>query len=60
MLWALGTARAARAPELYLTVFDHNVRAKRFYARHGFVEVGHCTFQLGERIDDDRVWRKPL
>ena len=60
MEWALDTARADGAPEIYLTVFDHNQRAKRFYTRYGFGEVGHCTFQLGDRIDDDRVWRKPL
>ena len=60
MAWALDKARAAHAPEIYLTVFDHNDRAKRFYARHGFAEVGRCTFTLGERIDDDRVWRKAL
>ncbi len=58
--WAIDTARAEGAPEIYLTVFDHNERAKRFYARHGFSEVGHCTFRLGDRVDDDRVWRKPL
>jgi diamine N-acetyltransferase len=60
MQWALDTACADAAPEIYLTVFDHNQRAKRFYTRHGFAEVGHCTFQLGDRIDDDRVWRRPL
>jgi diamine N-acetyltransferase len=43
-----------------LTVFDHNLRAKRFYTRHGFSEVGHCTFRLGDRVDDDRVWRKTM
>ncbi len=58
--WALRTARNERASEIYLTVFDHNTRAKRFYSRHGFSEVGRCTFQLGDRVDDDRVWRKPL
>ena len=58
--WALETARSDGAPEIYLTVFDHNERAKRFYARYGFVEVGHCTFQLGDRIDDDRIWRLRL
>jgi GNAT superfamily N-acetyltransferase len=60
MHWAVDTARAAGAPEIYLTVFEHNLRAKCFYARHGFTEVGHCTFKLGDRVDDDRVWRKPL
>ena len=58
--WALETARAEGAPELYLTVFDHNERAKRCYSRYGFVEVGRCSFQLGDRIDDDRVWRLRL
>lgn len=58
MQWALDRSRELGAPEVYLTVFDHNARAKRFYARHGFAEVGHCTFQLGDRVDDDRVWRK--
>jgi len=60
MGWAIDAACADGAPEIYLTVFDHNERAKRFYTRHGFSEVGHCTFRLGDRIDDDRVWRKPL
>lgn len=60
MDWAIARARARGAPELYLTVFDHNQRAKRFYARHGFAESGRCTFRMGERVDDDRIWRKPL
>ena len=60
MQWALATARMEDAPEIYLTVFDHNARAKRFYTRHGFAEVGRCTFRLGERVDDDRIWRKAL
>ena len=60
MEWAVGSAEALAAPELYLTVFDHNERAKRFYTSHGFEEVGHCTFQLGDRIDDDRIWRRRL
>lgn len=60
MGWAVDAAHEAGAPELYLTVFDHNERAKRFYARRGFAEVGSCTFTLGDRVDDDRVWRKSL
>ena len=60
MHWSLDRARVLGAPEIYLTVFDHNERAKRFYTRHGFVEFGRCTFQLGGRTYDDRVWRKTL
>lgn len=60
MHWAIGEARERGAPSLYLTVFDHNERAKRFYRRHGFAEVGRCEFRLGDRAYDDRVWCKPL
>jgi ribosomal protein S18 acetylase RimI-like enzyme len=60
MRWAVSVAERELAPELYLTVFDHNERAKRFYARHGFEEVGHCTFTLGGHAYDDRIWCKRL
>ncbi|WP_031517230.1 GNAT family N-acetyltransferase [Streptomyces sp. NRRL F-5123] len=60
MAWALATAAADGAPEIYLTVFDHNERAKRFYRRYGFAEAGRCTFTLGDRTDDDRIWRRDL
>jgi len=60
MSWALATAASGQAPEVYLTVFDHNERAKRFYRRYGFAEVGRCTFALGDRIGDDRIWRRHL
>jgi GNAT superfamily N-acetyltransferase len=60
MDWAVRTAGDLGADELYLTVFDHNHRAKRFYARHGFEEIGRCTFTLGQRVDDDRIWRRRL
>ena len=60
MRWAISTANESGASELYLTVFDHNERAKRFYRRYGFAEVARCTFTLGDRVDDDRIWMKPL
>ena len=60
MLWAIDTAREGGASELYLTVFDHNERAKRFYSRHGFREVGRCTFTLGDRVDDDAIWMRAI
>jgi GNAT superfamily N-acetyltransferase len=60
MKWAIAKARERGAPELYLSVFDHNHRAKRFYARHEFADVGPCTFRVGEQLDEDRMWRRPL
>lgn len=60
MNWALRRAAELGAPELYLTVFDDNERAKRFYRRFGFSEVGCCTFELGGGAHDDRVWRRTL
>jgi GNAT superfamily N-acetyltransferase len=60
MEWALATAADDDAPEVYLTVFDHNERAKQFYRRYGFAEAARCTFTLGDRVDDDRVWRLSL
>lgn len=53
-------ARARGAEALYLSVWVGNERAKRFYARHGFVEVGKNPFYVGAVVDDDRVWRKWL
>ncbi|WP_250634431.1 GNAT family N-acetyltransferase [Pinirhizobacter soli] len=58
--WSVSAARQLGATELYLTVFDQNERAKAFYGKHGFSEVGRCTFTLGGRDYDDRVWLKPL
>lgn len=60
MEWAIDTARAAGASELYLAVFDHNVRAVRFYARYGFVKVGRFDFVTGDQVHDDGIWRRPL
>lgn len=60
MAWALDRARIRRAPEMYLTVFDDNHRAKRFYARHGFADVGACLFRCGSSIENDRIWCRAL
>ncbi len=54
---ALDDAAQHRAEALYLSVYVGNVRAQRFYARYGFVEIGKNPFAVGTVIDDDRVWR---
>ncbi|WP_229726741.1 GNAT family N-acetyltransferase [Sphingomonas alpina] len=60
MAWAIDTARAHDAGELYLAVFDDNVRAVRFYARHGFAKVGRFDFVTGGQVHDDGIWRLAL
>ena len=58
--WAIGEGRRHEFEELYLTVYTDNARARRFYARHGFEEVGAYTFMVGEQADDDIIMRKML
>jgi len=60
MDWAIAEARARRAPELILSVFIDNHRARRFYERYGFEEIGRFIFMVGEQPDDDRIMRLRL
>ena len=60
MDWALGTARTRGAGEMILSVYVDNHRARRFYRRYGFVEIGHYTFMVGDHEDDDRLMRLAL
>lgn len=60
MDWAMAWARQEHATALYLSVYVENDRAQRFYAKHGFVEVGKNPFMVGNTLDDDRVWRRAL
>jgi ribosomal protein S18 acetylase RimI-like enzyme len=60
MDWAIDEARRRGANALYLTVFIENERAKRFYDRYGFEDVGRYAFMVGEQADEDMILRKPL
>ena len=60
MNWGLEWARAEGAKWLYLSVYIENIRAQKFYARHGFSEVGKNPFWVGSTCDDDRIWRRTL
>lgn len=60
MGWAIQEARRRGAEALYLTVFIDNHRARRFYQRYGFEDVGRYAFMVGEQADEDIIMRKAL
>jgi GNAT superfamily N-acetyltransferase len=60
MEWAMAEARRRGVDELYLTVYTDNHRARRFYARYGFEEVGPYKFMVGEQADEDIIMRLRL
>jgi len=60
MEWVLADARRRGAEELYLSVFVDNHRARRFYARYGFEQVGTYDFMVGTHADLDLVMRLDL
>ena len=60
MNWVIAEARARGMSALYLSVFTDNHRARRFYARYGFEEVGPYAFKVGNHEDEDIVMRRAL
>ena len=53
-------ARARAASDLYLCVFQTNVRARRFYEKLGFEKVGEQYFPVGDVPFTDWVLHKAL
>lgn len=58
--WAIAEARRQGARELYLTVYTDNHRARRFYDKYGFVEVGPYAFMVGNHADEDIIMKLVL
>lgn len=56
----LAEARARGAEALWLSVFIDNMRARRFYARYGFEEVGRYAFMVGNYRDEDLILKVAL
>ena len=55
MDWAMASARECGAERVTLSVYTDNHRAKAFYTRYGFEDVGRYDFPVGEHIDEDRL-----
>ncbi len=48
------------AHTIWLGVWEHNVRAVRFYTKHGFRDAGSHFFVLGSDVQTDRVMVREL
>ena len=60
MDWTIAEGRRRGAKHLTLTVYIDNHRARRFYEKYGFEEVGKYIFMVGKHADDDRIMRLAL
>ena len=56
----VGWAAQRGARGVWLGVNQNNLRAQRFYRKHGFEVTGTRTFQLGTSMQDDFVMRRDL
>jgi ribosomal protein S18 acetylase RimI-like enzyme len=57
---ALTHANQMAAKSVWLGVNQQNLRAQRFYAKHGFRINGTRMFRVGERIENDYVMVRAL
>lgn len=57
---AIELAREAGHSAIWLGVNQHNQRAQRFYAKHGFEQIGTKTFQVGSQTHHDFVMCRRL
>ncbi|SEI64810.1 Acetyltransferase (GNAT) family protein [Sphingobium sp. AP50] len=60
MTLVLEEAQRRGAKRLLLAVYPQNDRARRFYARHGFEEIGELTFMVGDVPFRDLIYARAL
>lgn len=60
MTAALDAAARRGDATAWLGVNEENVRAQRFYRKHGFAKVGTRTFDLNSSTEHDHVLARPL
>jgi ribosomal protein S18 acetylase RimI-like enzyme len=56
----IARAKAAGATRLWLGVWEHNVRAQKFYQREGFTRAGEHIFLLGSDPQTDWIMQRTL
>ena len=56
----LDAAAQHGAKSIWLSVWERNERAQRFYGRVGFDDIGATTFTLGSDVQSDRVMARPI
>jgi ribosomal protein S18 acetylase RimI-like enzyme len=56
----IAEARARGAPRLYLCVYEINLAAQRFYARHGFERVAEQAFMVDDTAFNDLILARDL
>ena len=57
---AVDMARARRKAYIWLGVWEHNDRARRFYEKNGFYRIGQHAFIMGDDHQTDFLLRKDL
>lgn len=57
---AMKVARDNDVCTLWLGVWEHNLSARGFYEKEGFVAFGEHTFMVGEQRDRDLLYRKNI
>jgi diamine N-acetyltransferase len=57
---AVDAAMTLGARTIWLGVWERNPRAIRFYAKHGFVDVGSHDFLVGQDRQTDRIMMRTI
>ena len=56
----LNEAEQRGCDTIWLDVWERNARARVFYRKWGFAEVGSQTFQLGDDLQHDLLMQRPV
>ncbi len=60
MAWAESAARRSGFDEIAMSVYCDNIRAQKFYQRHGYAKFADSFFMVGNHRDDEYLYRKDL